>query len=364
LRVQIVDPPAYTPPYDRALCAALARAGAEVELVTARFPYGPVPEPEGYRVNELFYSRGASRQPADPLRRALRAAQHVPGMLRLRAGARAADLVHLQWLTAPAIDRHLLPPRPRVLTVHDPPTGRRREVAALLARMDALIAHSQAGVERLRALGTDPARVHRVAHGTFEHLTRQGHELGLPPDLATVEDPVVLCFGLLRPYKGIDVLLEAFREIEGAELWVVGLPRMPLGPLEALAARCAGTVRFVPKFITDPEIPAYFRRADIVVLPYREIEQSGVLYTALAFGKPIVASDVGGFSEISALRLVPPGDPGALAAALAELLEDPGRRAELARASVAAAGGEHSWDSVAERTLAVYRDVLERSDRR
>ena len=139
--------------------------------------------------------------------------------------------------------------------------------------------------------------MHRVAHGTFEHLTRQGDELGLPPDLATVEGPVVLCFGLLKPYKGIDVLLEAFRGIEGSELWIVGLPRMPLGPLEALAERCVARVRFVPKFITDPEIPAYFRRADLVVLPYREIEQSGVLYTALAFGKPIVASDVGGFSR-------------------------------------------------------------------
>ena len=362
MRVQIVDPPAYTPPYDRALCAALARAGADVELVTTRFPYGPVPEPRGYRVSELFYPIGASREGADGVRRALRAAQHVPGMLRLRGHARAADLVHLQWLTAPAIDRHLLPERPRVLTVHDPPAG--RGVADLLGRMDAVIVHSQAGVARLRALGLDPARVHRVAHGTFEHLTRQPDERPLPPDLAAVEGPVALCFGLVRPYKGVDVLLEAFREIEGAELWVVGLPRMPLGPLEALAARCAATVRFVPKFITDPEIPAYFRRADLVVLPYREIEQSGVLYTALAFGKPIVASDVGGFSEISELRLVPPGDPAPLATTLAELLGDPERRAELARASVAAAVGEHSWDSVAERTLAVYRDVLERSARR
>jgi glycosyltransferase involved in cell wall biosynthesis len=364
MRVQIVDPPAYTPPYDRALCAAIARAGADVELVTTRFAYGPVPDPRGYRVTELFYPRAAQRGPGDRARRALRAVEHVPGMLRLRAHARAADLVHLQWLAAPAIDRYLLPPRPRVLTVHDPPAGRTRALAALLGRMDAVIVHSRAGVARLRALGLDPARVHRVAHGTFEHLTRQAAERPLPPALAAVEGPVVLCFGLVRPYKGVDVLLEAFRELEGAELWVVGLPRMPMAPLEALADRCEARVRFVPKFITDPEIPAYFRRADLVVLPYREIEQSGVLYTALAFGKPIVASDVGGFSEIPALRLVPPGDAAALAAALAELLAAPARRAQLARAAAAAAGGEHSWDAIAERTLAVYRDALERSPRR
>ena len=74
-----------------------------------------------------------------------------------------------------------------------------------------------------------------------------------------------------------------------------------------------------------------------------QIEQSGVLYTALAFGKPIVASAVGGFTEVGerdrALRLVPPGDPAALAEALAELLADPEARAALAAAAAAAATG-------------------------
>jgi glycosyltransferase involved in cell wall biosynthesis len=365
LRVQIVDPPAFTPPYDRALCAALARAGAEVELVTTRFPYGPVPVPDGYRVNELFYPRAARLGRGARSRRALRLAEHVPGMLRLRAHAEGADVVHLQWLAAPALDRLLLPPRPRVLTVHDPPPAAGRALAAqraLFGRMDALIAHSEAGAARLRELVADPRRVHRAPHGAFGYLREQPDERPLPPELAAVEGPVVLCFGLVRPYKGVDVLLEAFRDLEGAELWIVGMPRMPLGDLEALAARCRSTVRFVPRFITDPEIPAYFRRADLVVLPYRAIEQSGVLYTALAFARPIVASDVGGFGEVAAetgaLRLVPPGDAPALARALAELLADAGARHALARAAAAAAAGSYSWDTGAEATLAVYRGLL------
>ena len=74
------------------------------------------------------------------------------------------------------------------------------------------------------------------------------------------------------------------------------------------------------------------RRADLVVLPYRNIEQSGVLYTALAFGRPLVLSSVGGFPEIAeqgAARLVPPEDPEALAEALRELLADPAAREAL-----------------------------------
>jgi glycosyltransferase involved in cell wall biosynthesis len=204
----------------------------------------------------------------------------------------------------------------------------------------------------------DPARVHRIPHGAFDHLTRQPDERPLPPELADVEGPVILCFGLVRPYKGVDVALEAFAELSGAELWIVGMPRMDLTPLRRLADRCPGKVRFVDRFVTDPEIPAYFRRADIVALPYRAIEQSGVLYTALAFGNAIVASAIGGFTEVGerdhALRLVPPGDPPALAAALSELIGDPARREELAVAATAAAAGPYSWSEVAARTLDVY----------
>ena len=160
--------------------------------------------------------------------------------------------------------------------------------------MDAVVALSEFGRERLVAGGVDPERVRVIPHGAFDYLTRQPDEVPLPDELAAVTDPVILFFGLVRPYKGVDVLLEAFRSVEGAELWVVGRPLgMSVESLQELAARAPGTVRFVPRFVSDQELPAYFRRADIVVLPHRDAEQSGVLYAALAFGKPIVMSDVG-----------------------------------------------------------------------
>ena len=365
MRVQVVDPPAFTPPYDRALCEALAAAGAEVELVTSRFEYGPVAEPSGYEVAELFYRRSSDRGLEARARRALRLAEHVPGMRRLRAHAAAADVVHLQWLSVPDLDRFLLPPRPRVFTVHYPLPSSSRALArqrAILSRMDALIAHSEHGAAELRALVGDPTRVHRIPHGAFEHLTRRPDERPLPAELASVEGPVVLCFGLIRPYKGVDVLLEAFGRISGAELWIVGMPRMDLAPLRRLAERCEGTVRFVDRFITDPEIAAYFRRADVVALPYRRIEQSGVLYTALAFGKAIVASSVGGFTEVGerdgAIRLVAPGEAAELAEALSELVGDQGTRAELETAAATAAAGKYSWGEIAARTLDLYRGLV------
>jgi glycosyltransferase involved in cell wall biosynthesis len=173
---------------------------------------------------------------------------------------------------------------------------------------------------------------------------------------------VLLFFGLLRAYKGIDTLLRAFRRLSGAELWIVGNPRMDIGPLRELAAEAAGRVRFVTRFVEDAEIPALFRRADVVVLPYRDAEHSGVLYTALAFGKPMVLSTVGGFPEVAAegaARLVPPDDPEALAATLTELVSDEAARAELAASARRAAAGPYSWDAVAAETLALYRELLE-----
>jgi glycosyltransferase involved in cell wall biosynthesis len=364
MRVDVVDPSAYAPPYDHELCASLGRAGAAVELVTADFAYGPVPPPAGYVRRRAFYRRTPRRGPA-ALRRALKLVQHVPDMLRYRTAARAADVVHFQWLPVDAVDQALLPRgRPLVLTAHEvlPRAGRpgqawgRRRV---YGRMDAVVAHTELGRGRLVGeLALDPAKVALIRHGAFEYLTRQPEERPLPAELAAVEGKVALCLGVWRPYHGIDVLLEAWRGIGRAELWVVGLPQMPT---EELMRDPPPGVRFVPRFVTDPELPAFFRRADLVVMPYRAIEASGVLFTALAFGCPILATAVGGFLDAGALgaaALVPPEDPAALHDALAHLLGDDGARAALAAGARAAAAGPYSWDAIADETLALYERLL------
>lgn len=372
MRVQIVDPPAYTPPYDRSLSAALAAAGADVELVTSPFAWGPVPEPEGYRATESFYPRSSGLEASSPLRRPLRALEHVRGMRSLRARAREADVVHYQWLPLPAVDARLLP---RGVPLVQTPHGLLRAEAwrgsaakrnrDLLRRMDAVVSLSDYGAGVLEAeAGIDPARIRVIPHGPLDYLTRIPDPAPLPPELAQAEGPVALFFGLIRPYKGVDLLLEAFAGVEGAELWVVGRPfGVELGDLMEAAARARSTVRFVPRFVTDREIPAMFERADLVVLPHRDAEQSGVLFTALAFGKAMLMSDVGGFPEVAALgagRTFPSGDPDALAAAMAELLADTAARAPLEAAARDAATGPYSWSTIAGETIALYDHLVRR----
>jgi glycosyltransferase involved in cell wall biosynthesis len=174
--------------------------------------------------------------------------------------------------------------------------------------------------------------------------------------LADDGTPVVLLFGLLRPYKGLDTLLRAWPGIADAQLWIVGRPMMQLPSMPA-------GVSLVPRFVAATEADALLRRADVVVLPYTRTErfdQSGVLATALGAGRPSVLSDIGGFAEVAqtgAARLVPPGDAAALHDALAALVGDAGLRAEMGAAALAAAEGEYSWDVAAAATMALYGAV-------
>jgi glycosyltransferase involved in cell wall biosynthesis len=367
-RVDLVDPAFFTPPYDHALASALARAGAEVRVVASHFAHGDVPPPEGYTRIEPFYRR-AGRVSDPKLRRYLKAAEHPADMARFRRLSASADVVHFQWAPVPAIDRWLLPRKPVVLTAHDllprnPYPGQLRAQQALLRRLDAVIVHSEYGRRQLLdGIDLDPAAVHVVRHGAFDYLTRLPAERPLDPQLQS-DKPVVLFFGLLRPYKGIDVLLDAWRALSAdAELWIVGRAMMDTEPLRRTAPP---SVRFVTRFVDEAEVPALFRRADIVVVPYVQTERydfSGVLATALAFGKPTIASDVGGFREVAqagAAKLVKPGDADGLARAINHLLKEPGARAELAAGAAAAAAGEYSWDRAAARTLEVYESVRNR----
>ena len=364
VRVQLVDPSAYTPPYDHGLAGGLARAGADVELVTSRYPWDEPPAPDGYRVTEAFYPLAMRRDLPQPLRRALKLAEHVPDMLAYRRRARGADVRHYQWLPLEGLDALLMPrARPSVLTLHNVRRrgeGRREagRTRRLAARMDALVVHSRDAATQLPdRFGADPARVHQIPHGALDYLTR------LPErEVPHADAPVILWFGTVRAYKGVDTLLEAFRELEGAELWIVGKPEIPMEPLHELARRAPGRVRFTERFVPDPELASYIRRAEIVALPYRNIDQSGVLFSALAFGKPIVMSAVGGFTEVAedhgAARLVPPEDPAALADALGGLLVDARARRELGEAAAQAAAGPYSWDRIGRQTLDLYESLL------
>ena len=171
----------------------------------------------------------------------------------------------------------------------------------------------------------------------------------------------MLCFGLVRPYKGIDVLVEAWKGDRATPSCGSWAPRAwtPRRCAPPRRPACASSSASSP----TGEAAAFFRRADLAVLPYREIEQSGVLYTALGFAVPLVLSDVGGFPEVAAAgaaELVAPGDAGRAARRPASsLLEDP-RAARALRDGRAARWptSRYGWDAIARAHLELYETLL------
>lgn len=347
VRIVLADPPAFTPAYDHELAAALARAGADVELVTSRFRFGAAPEPAGYRRREVFYPLSSRIFGRSPLRVPLKVLEHPFGLAALRA--RPADVLHVQWLV-PEIDARLFRPHaPSVFTAHDllpRRTAARQSLwRALLARFDRVVVHSEHGRAALAPLGVD-ARV--IPHPVF------------PSDPARRDDGrTVLCFGVIRPYKGLGDAIAAVRAAGDARLLVAGDPLEPVEPYRAAAEGM--DVEWRLGYLDAAEVDRALGDATVAVFPYRpELDQSGALLHALGAGVPAIAYDVGGIAEpvrrFGAGRVVAPGDVDGLAAAVHELLDDPAALEE-ARAGARRARAELTWEASARAHLALYEEI-------
>ncbi len=180
--------------------------------------------------------------------------------------------------------------------------------------------------------------------------------------------PLVLWQGIIFPYKGIDLLLNAWQQVEekndDACLLIAGTgsPEFTQQIHEQISLLGLDARQLNLRFISTEEFVALYRAADIVVYPYRAITTSGALATGLALGKTIVASNLPVFRELLTDRqnalLVDPQDTAALSSALLELCEDPALREQLAANVKAMNFGDQSWLLIADRTRKFYSDIL------
>jgi glycosyltransferase involved in cell wall biosynthesis len=349
MRVLLADPPAYTPPYDRSLAAALAAAGADVELVTSRFRYGEVAAPDGYRASEWFYPM-SSRMGSTRLRLGLKALEHPVGMARL-AVARP-DVLHVQWFGAPELDRWLFRPRaPLVFTAHDIVPRRTASKTslwhALFGRCERVVVHSERGREALVAFGVREERLRVIPPPVFRSEIDRGDD-----------GRTALLYGLIRPYKGVEDAVEAVLRVDGARLVVAGDPRVPL---DEVRRRAGDRAEWRLGFLPESEVRRALTEATVSLFPYRaEIDVSGALLQALGAGVPAIVYDIGGLGEIvgrfGAGAVVPPGDIEAMATALQRLLEDPEALA-VARRGAEQARAELTWERSAAAHLELYREL-------
>ena len=376
------------------LCRAMALQGADVTLVTERnYELAALPHP--FRVEttiDLWDPKPSGRLSMTPwavagrkLRRIGRAVRYYRQWLQQirRVKQLDPDVVILGDIRFPfdLFPMMLLRRKARRLVdvchnVHPFSTGgssaglfdrsRWREVfyRRIYRLFDRVFVHFERNrAEFLQSFGGRAERVGVIVHANeeiFGDLARPGFgadalrkRLGIAAD-----EKVVLFFGTLSRYKGIDILLEAFPAIQkatGARLVVAGFPSpdfdMRVHQEQARTLGIDGAVTWVPEYVDSGEVVAWMQLASVIVFPYRDIYQSGALHVAQTFGVPIVASNVGAMKdviehEVSGL-LVPQENVPELTAAVTRLLQDRSLAERLGARAKADAQGPFSWKTVA-----------------
>lgn len=230
---------------------------------------------------------------------------------------------------------------------HDPTPLARRLSARLLGLADAALVHAAAEARLARALCPSLPIVEAFHPATPASTWRP------PPGRGQL-----LAFGYVRSYKGLADLLQALPMVPEAELRVVGRFWESKRRHQALARELgvAERVVFDDRYVPDAEIPEIFAACDVVVCPYRQASQSGVVQLAFAHGRPVAATAVGGLAEAVVERatgaLAAPRDPGALAAAIRRTLTLPRDQTD---GAIRRALEERSWAGYADLVLETAR---------
>jgi glycosyltransferase involved in cell wall biosynthesis len=296
-----------------------------------------------------------------------------------------ADLLHAQWWSLPLVPVYTficaafkLRGKPVVFTVHnvlDHSHSRLFKIASrwLFKLGDHFIVHTEEGLRQMRShydLCAD--RISVISHGSLDfHVKQKVNRVKIRQELDI--DPrhkVVLLFGAIRPYKGIEIALEAFSrvllEVPDSVLLIAGKLWQKWDPYQQLIDQygISKEVKTFLNYIPSSEVFRYFEAADLVILPYLQFSsQSGVGGTAVSFRKPMIVTSTGGLPDLvkNTEYVVSPGNPDALARKMIDCLSDPARLAAMT-ADAGQVADDISWPAIAQKTLAVYKCLLNPKD--
>jgi glycosyltransferase involved in cell wall biosynthesis len=379
MRVMIIDPLLATIPYDKALAGALVELGNDVLFCGRRLKKGEIWDRPYGAYFELPFSPPNPPSTASSIR--LRIYWWFYHLTYLRALAHAArksrefdaEAIHVQWTLIPIFDWIFLKMISRgarkILTLHDTQVANGDKIQRLqvlgfdriLPLFDCIIVHTTAGLGRLTKRGIDPRKISQIPHGllTPAAATQPCKEI-------CSEKIIFMIFGLLKPYKGIDILIRAVEAMrpsvrECCRFVIAGKASMDVEEL-ILLAKNTGILHhfdFRIGFIPDDQLENVLKCADAFVYPYREIEASGALMMTLQFGKPIIASNIGLFSEMLTSdvhgKLVEPGNFKQLSKALESLTIDGNFRARAGHNVKELADQIPTWREIAIKTVHQYQ---------
>jgi glycosyltransferase involved in cell wall biosynthesis len=335
--------------------------------------------------------QGSQRADVSLVRKVFRLAAYYGKVIRYAAASKPR-IFHILWNNKfQAFDRTLLTffyrllGKKIVLTVHNVNAARRDSKDTFLNRLTLRIQYRLAHhifvhthkmkLELSEEFGVPGTRVTVIPFGINNAVPNTGlsrsearQRLGIPADKKTI-----LFFGRITPYKGLEYLIDAFQQIvrrDEFQLIVAGRPENDCQSYwralqdRALEDERLGRILLRAEHIPDDETEIYFKAADVLVLPYRQIYQSGVLFLGYSFGLPILAADVGDLKEEIVEGhtgfVFNPEDPVHLAKTIeryfsSELFSDLNNR----RKKISDYAKErHSWDVVGQMTMSVYAGLL------
>lgn len=366
--------------YDYGLARGLVNSGVDVVLHTCE-KTAPDPELAASDRFKLVYSFAGVFSKAAPW---LRAFKYVRGSLLSVANAffSGRKLVHFHFFHVSLLEffnivvaRLFL--RSIVVTAHDVESFASGVEVPILSRWayslsHGVVAHNYISrSELIRKLGISEEKIFVIPHGNYisdVRVVSQGldakSELGIPDG-----KKVVLFFGQIKDVKGLDILLRAIgsvrSELDDVCLVVAGRPWKSdfskytnLINSLGIADLCVTHIRYIP----DEHVPYYYQAADLVVLPYKRIYQSGVVLMAMSYGRPVLVSDLPGMTEI-----VKDGqngfvfsldEPGSLERKLIEVFRDPVRTHTVGKVGREYVLEKHDWGRIGMLTKDMYQKVL------
>jgi glycosyltransferase involved in cell wall biosynthesis len=232
----------------------------------------------------------------------------------------------------------------------------------LFKNVDYLLIHYESNVEKLRQLGLRSNNISVIYHpiyDTYPNTIDQysaRKKLGIPPD-----KKVLLSFGQIRKYKGLNYFIEALKQLgneyyglvvgEGKDKKIVNFLKREEKEMNNLI--------LIEKFVPQEEIQVYMNASDVVVLPYIEISTSGVALLAYAFARPVISTDVGCMREVITTEtgiLAEPKNPKALANAVKEIFRK--NYKEMGRKAQKIAEEKYSWDAMIGKVIESYQRLL------
>jgi D-inositol-3-phosphate glycosyltransferase len=384
--IMVIDACQFSANYNYCLLDALAKRGEQIFYATTKFAHGHIPSPPAVTVLRCFFylARLAGMVTSSgPVRRLLRALEYPLNICVLMTHilVRRIKVIHFMWVVSPRLDYWIirllqLMGRHVVYTAHNPfPHEQKpadvRMYSRIYQTVDRVIALTgYTRNEILAHCSVHAEKISVIPHGDYGALfSRYGCNKDLAQDIRQkAGDRKIIAFlGHIRPYKGLEVLVDAFQLIKQRmpDSFFLVAGSVLVGDNknweEKLAESCEPDDLWVDiRFVPVEDVKAYLSVIDLLVQPYISASQSGNTVMAYAAGVPVISTDVGGLGEMTedgeTGYVVAPRDPQAIADAVVKCFygDNYQKMSRLARES---AEGKYSWKKIAGQTSDVYQHL-------